>query len=160
MRRQIYGSFFISLLAAAAISCTSSQTSTAVTAPASAKCQVQVGSATTTFTSDGGRGTLAVSTTRDCSWSVTTNVSWVALANTSGQGEASVPYTVAVNPVPVSRAADIAVSDATLQVSQAAAPCRFTLSSAGGSVGASGGSLTVQLTTLTGCAWTATTDAA
>src|SRR5262245_65341872 len=102
MRRQIHGSIFSSLLAAAAISCTSSQTSTAVTAPAAAKCQVQVGSSTTSFTSDGGRGTLAVSTTRDCAWSVSTSANWVALANTGGQGEASIPYTVAVNPVPVS----------------------------------------------------------
>jgi all-beta uncharacterized protein/uncharacterized protein DUF5666 len=123
------------------------------------KCQVQVGSPTTAFTADGGQGTLSVTTTRDCAWSVTTNASWVSLTNTSGQGEASVPYTVAANPVPASRAAEITVSDATLQLNQAAAPCRFTLSPATGSIGPAGGTLTTQLATLTGCAWTATTDA-
>jgi Domain of unknown function (DUF5666)/Putative binding domain, N-terminal/Viral BACON domain len=139
--------------------CTSSQTSTAVTAPASVKCQVQVGSAPTSFTADGGSGTLAITTTRDCTWSVATSASWVAIASTAGQGEASVPYTVSSNPVPVPRAAEISVSDATLQVSQAPAPCRFSMSPATGSVGAAGGAFTVQLSTLAGCAWTAMTDA-
>jgi hypothetical protein len=123
------------------------------------KCQVQVGSAPTSFTADGGTGTLAITTTRDCTWSVATSASWVAIANTTGQGEASVPYTVSSNPVPVPRAAEISVSDATLQVSQAPAPCRFSMSPTTGSVGAAGGAFTVQLSTLAGCAWTATTDA-
>jgi hypothetical protein len=120
---------------------------------------VQVGSPVTEFTSDGGKGTLAIATTRDCTWSVSTNAAWVAVGNTTGQGEASVPYTVAANPVPIARAAEIAVSDATLQLSQDAAPCRYALSSTSGSVGGGGGALSVQLSTLTGCAWSATTDA-
>jgi len=159
MRGDLFGSLVAFVLGAGAFGCTSSQTSTALTAPAIAKCQVQVGSATTAFTADGGRGTLAVATTRDCTWSVSTNASWVAVASTSGQGEASVPYTVAANPVPISRAAEIAVSDATLQLNQAAAPCRFTLSPTSGSAGPAAGQLTVQLSTLAGCAWSATTDA-
>ena len=118
-----------------------------------------MGSATTAFTADGGKGTLAVATTRDCTWSVSTNASWVAVAGTSGQGEASIPYTVAVNPVPMARAAEITVSDASLQLNQAGAPCRYTLNSAGGSIGPAGGQFTVQISTLTGCAWTAATDA-
>jgi hypothetical protein len=159
MRRYVYGSVVAVALGAGAFGCTSSQTSTALTAPAIAKCQVQVGSTTTSFTADGGKGTLAVATTRECTWSVSTNASWVALANSNGQGDASVPYTVAANPVPASRAAEIAVSDATLQLNQAAAPCRFALSSAGTSVGPAAGQVTVQLSALTGCAWTAATDA-
>jgi hypothetical protein len=123
------------------------------------KCQVQVGSPTTAFTADGGQGTLAVATTRDCAWSASTTANWVSLANTNGQGGASVPYTVAANTVPASRSAEITVSDATLQLNQAAAPCRFTLSPAIGSIGPAGGTLTTQLATLTGCAWTARTDA-
>jgi hypothetical protein len=158
MRGYLFGSLVAFVLGAGAFGCTSSQTSTA-TAPAIAKCQVQVGSATTSFTADGGKGTLAVATTRDCTWSVSTNANWVAVASASGQGEASVPYTVAANPVPTSRAAEIAVSDATLQLNQAAAPCPFTVSPTSGSIGSAGGQLTVQLSTLAGCAWSATTDA-
>lgn len=159
MRRYVFGSVVAFVFGAGGLACTSSQTSTALTAPATAKCQVQVGSATTSFTADGGKGTLAVATTRDCTWSVSTNASWVAVAGTSGQGEASIPYTVAANPVPISRAAEIAVSDATLQLNQAAAPCPFTVSPTSGSIGSAAGQLTVQLSTLAGCAWSATTDA-
>jgi hypothetical protein len=160
MRRYVFGSILAIALFGGTQGCTSSQTSTAVTSPASVKCQVQVGSPTATdFTSDGGRGTLAIATTRDCTWTVSTTATWVSVTNTSGQGEASVPYAVAANVVPVARAAQIAVSDATLQLSQDAAPCRFALSSSAGSVSAAGGPVTVQLSTLTGCAWQATTDA-
>ena len=158
MRRYVYGSIVACFLGGVA-GCTSSQTSTSVTAPISAKCQVQVGSPVTEFTSDGGRGTLAIATTRDCSWSVSTSANWVAVANAAGQGDASVPYTVAANPMAVARAAQIAVSDATLQLSQDAAPCRFTLSASSGSVAAAGGTLSAQLSTVTGCSWSATTDA-
>jgi hypothetical protein len=159
MPRHLRSLVVASFLAGGALACTSSETSTAVTAPASVKCQVQVGSPTTSFTSDGGSGTLSIATTRDCAWSVATSANWVALASTQGQGEASVGYTVAANLVPQSRAAQISVSDATLQLSQAAAPCRFSLSPAIGSVAAGGGTFTTQLTTLAGCSWTATVDA-
>ena len=160
MRRYVFGSILACALFGGTQGCTSSQTSTAVTSPASVKCQVQVGSPTTTdFTSAGGNGTVAIATTRDCTWTVSTSASWVSVANSSGQGEASVPYSVAANPVPMARAAQIAVSDATLQLSQDAAPCRFALSSSSVSVAAAGGPLTVQLSTLAGCAWNATSDA-
>lgn len=159
MRRYVFGSILASVLAAGTQGCTSSQTSTAVTSPASVKCQVQVGSPTTDFTSAGGKGTLAIATTRDCTWTVSTSATWVSVANTSGQGEAAVPYAVAANPVPVARAAQIAVSDATLQLSQDAAPCQFALSSSSASVAATGGPISVQLSTLTGCAWKAASDA-
>jgi hypothetical protein len=158
MRRHVFGSIVACALFGGTAGCTSSQTSTAVTSPASVKCQVQVGSATTDFTSNGGKGTLAIATTRDCTWTVSTSANWVSVANSSGQGEAAVPYAVAANPVPVARAAQIAVSDATLQLSQDAAPCQFSLSSPSASVAAAGGPVTVQLTTLTGCAWKATSD--
>jgi hypothetical protein len=161
MRRYVFVSILACALFGGTQGCTSSQTSTAVTSPASVKCQVQVGSPTTTdFTSDGGKGTVAIATTPDCTWTVSTSASWVSVANTSGQGTASVPYSVAANTVPVARAAEIAVSDATLQLSQNAAPCRFALSSSSASVGAAGGPVTVQLSTLAGCAWKATSDAA
>src|SRR5437763_16357540 len=79
--------------------CTSTQTSTGISAPSSEKCQVQVSTSQTTFTDAGGSGTVAVATTRDCGWSATTNANWVALASTAGQGDASISYSVAANSV-------------------------------------------------------------
>src|SRR5206468_1235915 len=47
-----------------------------------------------------------------------------------------------------------------ISLSQAAAPCRFDLSRTRDSIGAAGGRLSVSLTTLNGCAWTASSGSA
>ena len=73
----------------------------------------------------------------------------------SGQGEASIPYSVAPNTVPSPRSAAVVVGSQSVALSQAAAPCQFRLSRSGDSIGPGGGRLTVDVATLTGCAWTA-----
>src|SRR5262249_31549096 len=45
-----------------------------------------------------------------------------------------------------------------VQIVEAAAPCRYALSSSSARVGSAGGSLAVTLQTLSGCGWTASTD--
>ena len=76
-------------------------------------------------------------------------------ADSGGQGEASIPYTVAPNPVPSSRAGAIIVGAQSVAISQAAAPCVFTLSRAGEGIAAAGGRLAVDVTTISGCSWNA-----
>lgn len=137
-----------------AIGCTS--TATSVTAPSSDKCQITVNNAPTTFGESGGAGTVTIGAPRDCTWSVSPSVSWITLTGTqAGQGDASVGYTVAANPAPSTRAGAIAVGSQSLSLSQAAAPCRFSLSRASDSVGSSGGRLSVAVSTLSGCGWNA-----
>ena len=43
-----------------------------------------------------------------------------------------------------------------VQLSQAAAACHFSLSRSSDTIGAAGGQLSVDVSTLTGCGWTAT----
>jgi hypothetical protein len=146
-------------LALAAARCTSSSAS--VTAPTSSKCAISVSSSPSSFTSNGGSGTVSVATERDCSWAAATDASWISLgARSSGQGEASIPYSVAPNPAPAARAGSISVGTEKIQLSQSAAPCTFRLSRSGDSISADGGRLSFDLTTLTGCAWSAASDAA
>jgi hypothetical protein len=83
----------------------------------------------------------------------------VTIGTTSGQGEAAIPYTVAANPAPSARSATITVGSQTVELGQSAAPCRYTVSRPGDSIGFGGGRLTVNLDTLTGCSWTASSDA-
>src|SRR5204862_120667 len=110
--------------------------------------------------SRGGPGTISVSTSRDCTWTIATNTSWVSLGNNrSGQGEASIGFTVAANPVPSARSGTIVVANQTVELSQAAAPCRYSISRTRDSVGIGGGQLSVDVSTLTGCTWTATSKA-
>jgi hypothetical protein len=88
---------------------------------------------------------------------VSSEANWVSIAgDQSGQGEASIPYTVAPNPAPSARAGSIVVGSQSVAVTQAAAACVFTLSRVGETVGATGGRLTVDVATLNGCGWTAT----
>src|SRR5256714_15215374 len=102
--------------ASAIAACTSTQTSTGIAAPSSQKCQVQVSNTPSTFPDAGGSGSLAVTATRDCGWSAATDANWVAMASTSGQGDATISYSVAPNSVPQTRAAAITVEGQTVQL--------------------------------------------
>jgi hypothetical protein len=161
MSRLTPGSFLALALAAAAgmLACTSAKTSSAIVSPTSEKCQVQVRNAPSAFTAGGGQGTVTITTSRDCTWSLGTDASWVSLNIANGQGDATIPYAVAVNPVPSARTAAITVSDQTVELSQSAAPCGYSLSRSGDAIGFGGGRLAVDVTTTAGCAWTASSDA-
>ena len=149
--------FAVALAAGASLSFGCSKTTTSLTAPTADKCQVTVSSTATSFTAAGGKGSLTIATSRDCTWSIKTDASWVSIGeDPGGQGEASIPYTVAPNPVPSSRAGAITVGAQSVALSQAAAPCEFTLSRAGDGIAAAGGRLAVDVTTLNGCSWSAT----
>ena len=144
-----------------ALGCSKTTTSlTAPTAPTADKCQINVSNAPTSFSASGGQGSLTIATSRDCTWSIKTEATWVSIAaDSGGQGEASIPYTVAPNPVPSSRAGAIIVDTQSIAISQAAAPCVFTLNRTGEAIAAAGGRLAVDVTTISGCGWTATSAA-
>jgi hypothetical protein len=153
-RRGALASTSVLALACLAFACSSTQTS--VSAPTDNKCQVTASSAPSAFTATGGSGSLTITTSRDCTWSITTEAAWISIpGNHGGQGEASVAYSVAPNGVPSARSATVVVASQSLTLSQAAAPCQFSLSRGGDAIGYGGGRLSVDLTTLTGCAWTA-----
>src|SRR6185295_4675942 len=153
-------SLVATVLSLTALSCTSS--SIGVTAPAAVKCQVSVeNSITTNVAAAGATGTLTVATNRECVWSVTSDAAWAQLpAEANGQGSATVPYKIMPNPDAIQRRATLDVNNTQLSVTQDPAPCRFTVSPASAALEASGGSVSVALATLNGCAWTAASDAA
>jgi len=148
------------ILAAGIAGCTSTETSTGLTAPSSQKCQIQVSNTPSSFTDAGGAGSLAITANRDCGWSVSTSANWISIPSsaTSGQGDASISYSVAANSIPQTRSAAIAVEGQTVQLTQAAAPCRFALSKPSDVVPYTGGTLAVTISTLTGCGWSTSSD--
>ena len=135
-----------------------SSTETSLVGPTTdSKCQINASSSPVSFTAAGGTGTVTISTSRDCTWSIATSTSWVSLnGDRSGQGEASIGYSVAPNPVPAVRSGTIVVGSQTVEVSQAAAACHYSLSRTRDAIGFAGGSLSVAVSTLTGCNWNAT----
>jgi Putative binding domain, N-terminal/Domain of unknown function (DUF5666) len=127
-----------------------------MTSPTAAKCDVSVPNPPASpFPSSGGGGSISIATTRDCTWSISADASWVTVSATSGQGERNVPFTVAPNPTPAARSGALVVASQRVPVSQAGAPCRFDLSRAGDTISAAGGSLSFDVSTLSGCSWTA-----
>lgn len=136
--------------------CTSTSTNTAVTAPSADKCQVNVSGATTSFPSTGGTGSVAVSAARDCAWSAATSAGWVSISSSqSGQGSGSVSYSVAPNPATSARSGAISVAGQSVSLSQAGAPCHYAISRSSDAIGAAGGRLSVDVSTIAGCSWTA-----
>src|SRR5690348_5951916 len=151
------GLFLAVLASAAAAACTS--TTTSVTAPSADKCQVSA-SAPGSFDASGGSATVAVTAARDCSWAAATNVAWVTINGSgNGQGDGTIAFSVAPNPAPSPRNGTLNVGSQDLPLIQAAAACRYAISRNADTVGVDGGRLSFQLTTLTGCSWTATSNA-
>jgi hypothetical protein len=142
-------------LVVSALACTSSKTS--LISPTDTKCQVNLSNSPSSFAANGGTGTLTVTTTRDCSWTISTDVVWVSIPGPrDGQGDASISYSVGVNPVPSARSGLVAAGSMKVQLSQAAAVCRYSLSRSSDTIEAAGGPISVDVSTLTGCSWTAT----
>ena len=137
--------------------CTASETS--VTAPTTAKCQVMAAGSPTTFAAGGGSGSLTVSAPRDCTWSAAVDANWVSLGGDhSGQGDATLSYSVSANGAPSARTATVSVAGENVQLKQDPAPCRYTLSRTADVVAAAGGALSVDVMTLNGCSWSASSS--
>jgi len=145
--------------AATFLACSKTTTTLTAPAPTGDKCQINASGTPTSFTSSGGQGSLAIGTERECTWSIRSDANWLSVGSTSGQGEASVAYTVAPNPVPSARAGAILVGASSVSVNQAAAPCIFRLSRQADSIAFGGGALSVGVTVITGCSWTAVSAA-
>jgi len=139
------------------VACTSA--STTATAPSSAKCQVVAAATPVQFGAAGGSGSLKINAPRDCGWSVAAQASWVSVSGTpSGYGDAALSYTVTSNPLPAARTAELVVDEQRLQLTQAAAACTYSLSRSDDSIGPTGGTVGFDVSTLPGCAWSATTS--
>jgi hypothetical protein len=129
------------------------------TSPTQLKCQVTLAASPASIGPDGGTGRVAVTTTPECPWDVSTAANWLSgLSPTSGQGSGTVEYRAAPNPLPSVREGDIVVNETSLRVSQQAA-CRVEFRSGSLTIDAGGGSREVALSAPSGCSWTAATDA-
>jgi hypothetical protein len=153
---------WVTAIGAAAVStggCRSGSAETSI-GPAQVKCQVALASAASSIGPDGGPGTVTVTTSPECAWDVSAGVSWLSgLSPTAGQGNGTVQFHAAPNPLPAAREGDIVVNDAHLRVFQLAARCRFDVQPSDLAADAGGGTHQVAVSAASGCAWTAATDA-
>jgi all-beta uncharacterized protein/BACON domain-containing protein len=139
------------------LACTSSTQN--VTGPSTTKCQVTAVAEPAKFEAGGGRGTVAVSTNRECSWRATSSDNWLQLgAEAAGQGDGKVAFSVTTNADPSQRRGAIAISEQQVAISQDASACVFTVPSRD-TVSADGERRTINVTANgSECAWTARTE--
>src|SRR5579885_1363062 len=155
--RPLVAALLLALTGALGISCGAASLST--TAPDAPKCQVTVDGSVPTVPAAGGTGTVAVATTRDCTWDAASDAAWLTITSAhSGQGSASVAYRVDANGQPAARRGTIVVNGSPVTVSQDAAPCKFVVSPLNASVSAATTSVALSVQALTGCKWNVDTD--
>ena len=150
--------WFAPLLALAIAGCGSkSETSTS---PSPVKCQVALTSPQSTLDAGGGAGSVAVSTQAECAWTASTTAGWITnLTPASGQGPGTVQFQASANPGTSPRQADIALNGATIRISQSGAACRVDITPRSQTIDAGGGTGSVTVTALPGCAWSAASGA-
>ena len=90
-----------------------------VTQSAGASCSYTISPTSILFSSGGGAGTISVSSPSGCSWSATSNVSWLAITSgSSGSGSGTVAFSDASNSSTSSRTGTLTVAGKTFQVTQ------------------------------------------
>ena len=149
---------FVCVAAAWTEACASSTQN--VTSPSTVKCAVTAAATPTSFSAAGGSGTLTVSTNRECQWSAAAASGWIQLGNSAtGQGDATISFSVATNADPGIRKGAISVGDQQIGITQDAAPCAFTVDPRNDSVSGGGGRKMIAVTASNPqCTWTARSD--
>ena len=130
------------------------------TGPSPLKCQVALTMAQSAMGPSGGSGVVAVATQPECSWSVSSTVAWIsAFSPASGQGSGEVRFQIAPNPGSASRQGDVLLNGVSVRVSQAGASCAIDIDPRSQTFQSGGGSGSVAVSTLNGCAWSAASNA-
>jgi phosphatidylserine/phosphatidylglycerophosphate/cardiolipin synthase-like enzyme/regulation of enolase protein 1 (concanavalin A-like superfamily) len=107
---------------------------------------------------NGGAAFVGVTADSWCSWSASSNVSWIGVSGgSSGSGNGTVALNVDANSG-APRSGTVAIAGQTLVVSQDAASCSYTISPAAQSVDSAGSTVTTTVTTSGWCGWTATSN--
>ena len=128
-----------------------------------APCRYEISPPAQSASASGDGGSVTITTSAECAWSATSDVGWISLSPPlTGSGRGSVGYTVAPNGGANERVGAITIGGQRSVVTQGgvASPCSFAISPASQSLGVTGGSGTVAMSTQPSCRWTATSNAA
>ncbi len=123
-------------------------------------CSYSVSPLSPSVGSGAAAGSIAVTAAFGCAWTASSGAGWLTITGGgTGTGTGSVSYAVAPNPGALPRMGTLTVAGRIVSVTQAGAPCGYTLSVTSQTFGPAGGTATVSVTANAGCAWTATTAA-
>jgi len=120
-----------------------------------------LGSASASATAAGGSGTVAIiAPTKTSTWKAVSNASWIVITGAaSGTGSQNLTYTVAANSSTAARTGTLTIAGLTFTVNQAAASCNYAITLGSVSATATGYTDSIAVTTVSGCAWTAVSNA-
>jgi Putative binding domain, N-terminal/Viral BACON domain len=129
-------------------------------------CSVSVTPKDISSPASGTGGSVSVSTASSCTWSASSNASWISLTGaTIGTGDGIVTFGVAANSG-AARSGSLKIGNQTVVVSQAGTPvpvpvpCSYSVSPLTTSVAGAGGAGTpIAVDTQPGCTWTAASNA-
>ncbi len=120
-------------------------------------CTLAVSPLSASFPPAGGSGSIEITTA--CAWSAASNRNWIAINSAaSGTGTGVVAYTVEANSSAQGRNGAITVNGQMVAISQTGQACSVTLSGTSASLPAYGGSGSFNVTSISGCVWTPSSD--
>ena len=123
---------------------------------ANVPCSLTTSPAFQNFSASGGVGSTNISS-NGCSWAVNSNVPWATVTGgNAGFGNGAFSYSVGTNIGPA-RAGTITVGDKTFTINQASG-CTYSISTSSANLPANGGNGAINVTTVTGCTWTAVSN--
>jgi len=124
---------------AAVAGCGSSSTSLTTTTPSTTRCAISATASSRSFPPSGGSGSLAITSARECTWTVGSEAAWIVPERADGQGEATLPFTVIANVSPTARRGMLTIDATRIEVAQDGAPCRYELDTTHITVATGGG---------------------
>jgi hypothetical protein len=119
-------------------------------------CQFSLNPSSGTIAATGGTMDVQVYAASNCDWTASTTTPWIAVVGgASGLGNGTVTLNIAPTNGPA-RSGNVTIAGIDFVVQQSSG-CQYGYDPNGGSIGASGGSLMVTITTSATCPWTFTT---
>jgi hypothetical protein len=128
-------------------------------AQAGASCSYSINPSSAAVVVAGETITTSVATGPSCAWSSASHAGWIMIvAGGSGPGPGTVTLNIAANQG-AARTGTATIAAQTFTVTQAAAPCTFSITPSAQTVPGAGGTGTVGVTAGEGCTWTAVSNA-
>lgn len=143
------------VLLAVSAGCVSSTTSDVTTGPTPAKCQLTL-APPPNIVATGGTAAVSITAQPECRWEVSTQANWISnLSPASGQGNGTVEFVAAENPVPTRREGELVINDNRVRVMQEATSCRFSIDPERRTLTADASTTSFTVETHEFCKWTA-----
>ena len=119
-------------------------------------CAYSITPSSQNFPADGGQGSVRVTASFSCLWAAGSTVPWISITSqSSGSGNGTVNYTLALNPGPSSRTGTLTIAGQTFTVIQEGRSCSYSISPTDRTFNAPGGVGSVAVAVTFGCEWTA-----